>query len=61
MRVPLLATLIIAVFRNPRLKKLPESKVRLYELFVELHSGGWDAAKNISRNSSYGSTENSKF
>jgi predicted NACHT family NTPase len=56
MRAPLLATLIIAVFRNPRLKKLPESKVRLYELFVELHCGGWDAAKNVSRNALYGST-----
>jgi hypothetical protein len=53
MQVPLLATLIIAVFRN--LQRLPESKTRLYEMFVELMSGGWDLAKNVKRDVKFGS------
>jgi hypothetical protein len=51
MRIPLLATLIIAVFK--RLKSLPENRVRLYEMFVELMCGGWDFAKNITRDSRF--------
>ena len=53
MHVPLLGTLIIAVFR--KMKSLPESKVRLYEIFVELMCGGWDLAKNVRRTTRYGS------
>jgi hypothetical protein len=53
LNVPLLATLIIGVFRN--LRQLPESKIRLYEMFVELLSGGWDLAKNIRREVNFGS------
>jgi hypothetical protein len=53
MHVPLLGTLIIAVFR--RMKSLPESKVRLYEMFVDLMCGGWDLAKNVRRATRYGS------
>ena len=53
MQVPLLATLIIAVFRN--LQRLPETKIRLYEMFVELMSGGWDLAKNVKRDVKFGS------
>lgn len=52
MGIPLLATLIIAVYRNN--KKLPESKVRLYEIFVDLLSGGWDHAKGVKRPTRFG-------
>lgn len=52
MRVPLLGTLILALFR--RVKELPPSRVKLYELFVELLCGGWDAAKEIKRECRYG-------
>jgi len=52
MRVPLLGTLILALFR--RVKELPSSRVKLYELFVELLCGGWDAAKEIKREGRYG-------
>ncbi len=52
MEIPLLGTLIIAVYRKN--KKLPESKVRLYEIFVELLSGGWDSAKDIRRETQFG-------
>ena len=47
MRVPLLGTLIIAVFR--RMQSLPENKLKLYEVFIELMCGGWDLAKNVRR------------
>jgi predicted NACHT family NTPase len=53
LRTPLLATLVIGVFRN--LQRLPENKVRLYEMFVELMTGGWDVAKNIRREVKFGS------
>lgn len=52
MRVPLLGTLIIAVFK--KLKSLPENRVKLYEIFVDLMCGGWDFAKNITRESRFG-------
>jgi hypothetical protein len=52
MHTPLLATLIILVFRQTG--RLPENKTRLYEIFVELLSGGWDMAKGILRESMYG-------
>jgi predicted NACHT family NTPase len=52
MRTPLLATLILLVFR--RIKQLPESKARLYRDVVELLSGGWDLAKGVPRNSRFG-------
>jgi hypothetical protein len=54
MRVPLLATLILAVFTNT--ETLPESKIRLYDMFVNLLAGGWDSAKKIQRQSEFGST-----
>jgi hypothetical protein len=47
MRIPLLATLILAVFRKT--KSVPPNKTRLYTLFVELLCGGWDFYKNIQR------------
>jgi hypothetical protein len=54
MEIPLLGTLIISVYRKQ--KKLPESKIRLYEIFVELLSGGWDIAKDVKRKTQFGST-----
>jgi hypothetical protein len=53
LQVPLLATLIVAVFRN--LRRLPENRIRLYEMFMELMSGGWDLAKNVKREIKFGS------
>jgi hypothetical protein len=52
MRTPLLATLIILVFRQTG--RLPENKTRLYEIFVGLLSGGWDIAKGVLRKSEFG-------
>jgi len=53
MHIPLLGTLIIAVFKKNR--TLPENKIRLYEIFVDLMCGGWDIAKNVRRESKFGS------
>ena len=53
MAVPLLATLILGVYRST--KTLPESRVRLYEMFVSLLAGGWDNAKGIQREARFGS------
>jgi NACHT domain len=55
MKVPLLATLIIAVYR--RQKALPATKVMLYELFVDLHCGGLDIVKNVQRECRYGAED----
>jgi hypothetical protein len=44
---PLLATLTILVYKQTG--RLPESRARLYELFVDLLSGGWDLAKGVLR------------
>jgi hypothetical protein len=54
MQTPLLATLIILVFRQTG--RLPESKTKLYDIFIDLLSGGWDMAKSINRGSKFGST-----
>lgn len=51
MRTPLLATLVIMVFRQTG--KLPESRTRLYEIFTNLMSGGWDLAKGVLRQSKF--------
>lgn len=52
MSVPLLATLIILVYRQTR--TLPDTRVKLYSTFVDLLSGGWDVAKGILRASRFG-------
>lgn len=52
MRVPLLATLVFGVYRNT--KTLPESRAKLYDMFVSLLAGGWDVAKNIQRQTEFG-------
>ena len=54
MQTPLLATLVILVFRQTR--RFPESRTRLYEMFVDLLSGGWDLAKGVQRASRFGSS-----
>lgn len=54
MHVPLLGTLVIAVFK--KMQSLPENKCRLYDMFVDLMCGGWDIAKNVRRETKYGST-----
>ncbi len=53
MRIPLMGTLIVAVFRN--LTTLPEGKTELYRIFVDLLCGGWDMAKGVKRESEFGS------
>ena len=55
MFTPLLATLIVLVFKQTG--KLPENKTRLYEIFVDLHNGGWDLAKGVQRPSKFGAGE----
>lgn len=50
--VPLLATLVILVFRLTG--NLPSSRKRLYEIFVELLNAGWDLAKGVHRGSQFG-------
>jgi hypothetical protein len=52
--VPLLATLTILVFKN--LHRLPENKLRLYQMFIDLLLGGWNLAKGLQRSSLYSST-----
>lgn len=52
MHTPLLATLIILVFRQTG--RLPENRTRLYDVFIELLSGGWDMAKRVLRESEFG-------
>ena len=52
MGIPLLATLIVGVFRN--LHSLPRTRIKLYELFVDLHCGGWDLVRNVRRDTKYG-------
>ncbi len=53
MRIPLMGTLVVAVFRN--LTTLPEGKAELYRIFVDLLCGGWDMAKGVKRESEFGS------
>ena len=50
MRVPLLATLILAVYRKTG--SVPPNRTNLYTLFVELLCGGWDFYKNVQRKAS---------
>lgn len=52
MRTPLLATLILAVYKKQQY--LPGNRTALYALFVELMCGGWDSAKRVYRASKFG-------
>jgi len=52
--VPLLATLTVLVFKN--LRRLPENKLRLYQMFIDLLLGGWNLAKGLQRVSQFSST-----
>jgi len=51
-KTPLLATLTSIVFMQT--KRLPESRIRLYEIFIALLSGGWDSVKEVQRESKFG-------
>jgi predicted NACHT family NTPase len=53
MQVPLLATITLLVYRQRQ--TLPASRARLFEMFVELLSEGWDLARRINRGSRFGS------
>lgn len=59
MSVPLLSTLIIAVFK--RTKALPENRIRLYQTFIDILIGGWDMAKNVSRKTQFGTAPKWEF
>jgi hypothetical protein len=50
-RVPLLATLVILVFRQTH--NLPSNRTRLYQIFVDLLNEGWDLAKTVKRASKF--------
>jgi hypothetical protein len=52
MRVPLLATLVLSVYEST--STLPESRVRLYDMFIGLMAGGWDVAKRVHRDTQFG-------
>jgi hypothetical protein len=52
MEVPLIATLIMLVFRQTG--RLPESRPRVYEVFIELMCEGWNLAKGLLRTSRFG-------
>jgi len=47
METPLLATLILNLYRKT--PRLPENKASLYRTFVDLYCGGWDAAKGLAK------------
>jgi hypothetical protein len=51
-QVPLLATLTVSVFRKRT--ALPENRIKLYDIFLDLMCGGWDLAKNVRRPTDYG-------
>ena len=51
MTTPLLATLIILVYRKKR--RLPQNRGQLYNMFAELLCGGWDLAKGVLRASRF--------
>jgi hypothetical protein len=52
MRVPLLATLTLLVFRQTR--SLATSRTMLYDNFVDLLNNGWDLAKQLRRDVQFG-------
>jgi predicted NACHT family NTPase len=52
--VPLLATLTVLLFKT--LRRLPENKLRLYQMFIDLLLGGWNLAKGLKRPSIFSST-----
>lgn len=52
MHVPLLATLVVSVYRKRT--ALPENRVKLYDIFLDLMCGGWDIAKNVVRPTAFG-------
>lgn len=55
MGVPLLATLILNLYRKT--PAIPENKASLYRAFVDLYSGGWDVAKGIHKAGQFGNEQ----
>lgn len=51
-KVPLLATLVLSVYEGT--STLPESKIRLYDMFISLMAGGWDIAKRVHKENQFG-------
>lgn len=51
MCIPLLATLVVSVYAG--MTTLPEGKIELYRIFVDLLCGGWDIAKGLKRKSEF--------
>jgi len=52
MRAPLLATLVLEVYSSTG--TVPESRARLYDMFISLMAGGWDVAKHLQRDTQFG-------
>lgn len=52
MRVPLFATITILVYMNWR--RLPSNRSYLYNIYVDLLSGGWDLSKRVVRTIRFG-------
>jgi predicted NACHT family NTPase len=50
-RIPLLCTLSVAVFK--KIHGLPPSQTALYDMFISLLAGGWDTAKELVRPSNF--------
>lgn len=59
MKTPLLATLILIVFQQTG--RLPESLSRLYTIFVELLTGGWDTVRQVTRGAKFGQVPKVRF
>lgn len=53
MGIPLLATLIAAVYKKEQY--LPANRTALYQLFIDLLCGGWDSVKGVQRAGKFGS------
>ena len=52
MKVPLLATLTLLLYRKTR--SLPESRSELYRIFMDLLCGGWDLYRGVVRDVKFG-------
>jgi NACHT domain-containing protein len=55
MGIPLLATLILNLYRKT--PRVPENKASLYRAFVDLYCGGWDMAKGLVKTRRFGTEQ----
>lgn len=55
MGIPLLATLILNLYRKT--PRVPENKASLYRAFVDLYCGGWDMAKGLPKTRRFGTEQ----